>query len=108
MFYIIGIGQNVDIYSIGDENRTKFFKANFNPLKINTSLSFFGSSWAKLTVVYVKKKQAKKLNFAPKIALRTECSDTAQIPYFSADFLSARFYAVGFSTNVEKFLQLNV
>jgi hypothetical protein len=37
------------------------------------------------------KKQAKKFIFAPKIALRTDCSDTAQIPYFPADFLSAHF-----------------
>jgi hypothetical protein len=38
-----------------------------------------------------KKKQAKKLIFAPKIALRVECSDPARNPYFPADFLSARF-----------------
>jgi hypothetical protein len=38
-----------------------------------------------------KKKQAKKLIFDPKIALRTERSDPAQNSYFSADFLSARF-----------------
>jgi hypothetical protein len=35
-----------------------------------------------------KKKQAKKLIFDPKIALRTECS--AQNPNFRADFLNAR------------------
>ena len=47
MFYIIGIGQNVDIHhsktaleAVGDENRPKFFKANFNPLKL-TFLRFF-------------------------------------------------------------------
>ena len=42
MFYFIGIGQNVDIYSskqlwnlsVGDENRPKFFKDNFIPLKL--------------------------------------------------------------------------
>ena len=41
MFYFLGIGQNVDIYSskmaleaVGDENRPKFFKANFIPLKL--------------------------------------------------------------------------
>ncbi len=41
MFYIIGLGQNVDIYplktaleAVGDENRPKFFKANFIPLKL--------------------------------------------------------------------------
>jgi hypothetical protein len=50
-----------------------------------------------------KKKQAKKLIFAPKIALRTECSDTSQIPYFPADFLHAHFHAVGFPTTVESF-----
>ena len=38
-----------------------------------------------------KKKQAKKLIFDPKIALRTEPSDPALNSYFSADFLSARF-----------------
>jgi hypothetical protein len=35
-----------------------------------------------------KKKQAKKTIFAPKIALRVECSDPARNPYFPADFLS--------------------
>ena len=41
MFYIISIGQNVDIYpsktalkAVGDENRPKSFKANFIPLKL--------------------------------------------------------------------------
>ena len=41
MFYIIGIGQNVDIHPLktaleadGDKNRPKFFKANFIPLKL--------------------------------------------------------------------------
>ncbi len=38
----------------------------------------------------LKKKQAKKLIFDPKIAPRTECSDTAQNPNFRADFLFAR------------------
>jgi hypothetical protein len=37
-----------------------------------------------------KKKQAKKLIFAPKIALRVELSDPAGNSFFSADFLSAR------------------
>ncbi len=60
MFYILGIGQNV----------------NINP----------SSSWAKLNVVYVLKKQSKKLVFAPKIALRVECSDPAQNPYIPATF----------------------
>jgi len=39
----------------------------------------------------LKKKQAKKLIFDPKIALRTERSDLARNAYFPADFLSARF-----------------
>ncbi len=41
MFYIIGIGQNVDflflktaLEAVGDENRPKFFKAYFIPLKL--------------------------------------------------------------------------
>ncbi len=38
----------------------------------------------------LKKKQAKKSIFAPKIALRVERSDPAQNSYFPADFLSAR------------------
>jgi hypothetical protein len=37
-----------------------------------------------------KKKQAKKLIFAPKIALRVELSDPARNSFFSADFLSTR------------------
>ncbi len=39
-----------------------------------------------------KKKQAKKLIFAPKIALRVELSDPARNSFFSADFLSARLH----------------
>jgi hypothetical protein len=39
----------------------------------------------------LKKKQAKKLIFDPKIVLRTDRSDPALNSYFSADFLSARF-----------------
>ncbi len=38
----------------------------------------------------LKKKQDKKLIFAPKIALRVELSDPARNSFFSADFLSAR------------------
>ena len=37
MFYFIGIGQNVDIYSskrLWKLSVTKFFKANFIPLKL--------------------------------------------------------------------------
>ena len=37
----------------------------------------------------LKKKQAKKLIFAPKIALRVELSDPARNSFFPADFLSA-------------------
>jgi hypothetical protein len=37
-----------------------------------------------------KKKEGQKVNFDPKIALRTECFDTAQNPNFRADFLNAR------------------
>jgi hypothetical protein len=38
-----------------------------------------------------KKKQAKKLIFAPKTALRVKRSDPARNSFFPADFLSARF-----------------
>jgi hypothetical protein len=38
----------------------------------------------------LKKKQAKKLIFAPKIALRVELSDPARNHQFRADFLNAR------------------
>jgi hypothetical protein len=38
----------------------------------------------------LKKKQAKKSIFAPKIALRVELSDPARNSFFPADFLSAR------------------
>jgi hypothetical protein len=38
-----------------------------------------------------KKKHAKKLIFAPSIALRVQRSDVARNPYFAADFLNARF-----------------
>ena len=41
--------------------------------------------------MFRKKKQAKKLIFAPKIALRVERSDPARNSFFPADFLSARF-----------------
>jgi hypothetical protein len=37
-----------------------------------------------------KKKQAKKLIFAPKIALRVELSDPARNHQFRADFFNAR------------------
>jgi hypothetical protein len=45
----------------------------------------------RLNVVYVLlKKQAKKLIFAPKNALRVERSDPARNHKFCADFLNAR------------------
>ena len=68
------------------------FQSQFYPFKINHSLTVFAYSWAELNVDYIfKKKLAKKTIFAPKIALRVECSDPARNPYFPADFLSARF-----------------
>jgi hypothetical protein len=49
-----------------------------------------------------KEKHAKKLIFAPKITLRTECSDTAQNPNFRANFLNARLQCiVSFSATEE-------
>ncbi len=45
----------------------------------------------KCSLCLKKKKQAKKLIFAPKIALRVERSDPARNSFFPADFLSARF-----------------
>jgi hypothetical protein len=52
-----------------------------------------------------KKKQAKKLIFAP--ALRVERSDPARNPYFPADFLSAPLQCSQLLHNCGKFLQLN-
>jgi hypothetical protein len=49
-----------------------------------------------------KKKQAKKLIFAPKIALRVELSDPAQNSFFPADFLSARLQCSQFLWNCAK------
>jgi hypothetical protein len=54
-----------------------------------------------------KKKQAKKLIFAPEIALRVERSDSARNPYFAPDFLNARFHCSRLLHNYGKFLQLN-
>jgi hypothetical protein len=51
-----------------------------------------------------KKKQAKKLIFPPKIALRVEPSDPARNLQFCADFLKVRLFAysvVSFSATVE-------
>ena len=50
----------------------------------------------------LKKKQAKKSNFAPKIAPRVERSDPAQNSYFPADFLSARLQCSQFLWNCAK------
>ena len=41
-------------------------------------------------ILCLKKKQAKKFLFAPKIALRVERSDPARNHKFRADFLNAR------------------
>jgi hypothetical protein len=49
-----------------------------------------------------KKKQAKKLIFAPKIALRVELSDPARNSFFPADFLSARLQCSQFLWNCAK------
>ena len=46
-----------------------------------------------------KKKQAKKLIFDPKIALRVELSDPARNSFFPADFLSARLECSQFLHN---------
>ncbi len=48
----------------------------------------------------LKKKQAKKLIFNPKIALRTERSDPARNHQFCADLMSA-YSVVSFSATVE-------
>ena len=47
----------------------------------------------------LKKKQAKKSIFAPKIAPRVERSDPARNSYFPADFLSARLQCSQFLHN---------
>ena len=49
-----------------------------------------------------KKKQAKKLIFDPKIALRVELSDPARNSFFPADFLSARLQCSQFLWNCAK------
>ena len=49
-----------------------------------------------------KKKQAKKLIFDPKIALRVELSDTARNSFFPANFLSARLECSQFLWNCAK------
>jgi hypothetical protein len=54
----------------------------------------------KCRLCFFFKKQAKKTIFAPKNALRVECSDPARNPYFSTDFLSAASGVVGFPATV--------
>jgi hypothetical protein len=49
-----------------------------------------------------KKKQAKKLIFDPKIALRVELSDPSRNSFFPADFLSARLECSQFLWNCAK------
>jgi hypothetical protein len=49
----------------------------------------------------LKKKQAKKLIFDPKIAMRTERSDPARNHQFCADFLNVAYSVVSFSATVE-------
>ncbi len=48
--------------AVGDENRPKFFKANFNPLKL-TFLRFFWLIMGKIKCL--KKKAGQKVNFCP-------------------------------------------
>ncbi len=48
-----------------------------------------------------KKKQAKKLIFAPKIALRVELSDPARNHQFCATFWMSAYSVVSFSATVE-------
>jgi hypothetical protein len=50
----------------------------------------------------LKKKQAKKVIFDPKIALRVELSDPARNSFFPADFLSARLECSQFLWNCAK------
>ncbi len=47
------------------------------------------------------KKQAKKLIFDPKIALRTECFDPAGYSYFTAHFQMLASSVVGLCATVE-------
>ncbi len=68
MFYIIGIGHNVDIYPSKWLQKLLVMKIGLSfsmpilYLKINISLTFFAYSWAKLNVVYVLKKTDQKVN----------------------------------------------
>ncbi len=54
-----------------------------------------------------KKKQAKKLIFAPKIALRVELSDPARNSVFPTDFLSARLLCSQLLSNCAKIKAVN-
>jgi hypothetical protein len=67
------------------------FKSQLYPLKINITLTFFTYSWAEVNIVYALKKAGKKVNFYPKIALRTERFDPARNSYFTAHFSNAGF-----------------
>ncbi len=73
--------------AVGDENRPKFFNAYFIPLKLTNLWIFLHNFGQKFMF---KKKQAKKLIFDPKIALRTKRSDPARNHQFCADFLNVR------------------
>ncbi len=92
--------------AVSDENRPKFFKANFIPLKL-TYLRFFWLIMGKIKCSLCLKKPAKKSIFVPKIALRVERSDPARNPYFPANFLSARLKCSRLLHNCGKFLLLN-
>ncbi len=96
MFYFLSIGPNVDIYpskrlwKLSVTKIGQVFTSQFYPLRINHSLSFLYIIMGRIKCsLCLKKKQAKKLTFAPKIALRVERSDPTRNPYFP-DFLSAR------------------
>ena len=97
IFYFIGKGQNVDInpsqrlWKLSVTKTATVFQSQLYPFKINPSLTVFAYSWAELNEDYIFfKKQAKKTIFAPKIALRVECSDPARNHQLCADFLNVR------------------
>ncbi len=56
--------------AVGDENRPKFFKANFIPLELTIHCRFYIIMGRIKFCLCLKKKQAKKLIFASEIALR--------------------------------------
>ena len=76
--------------AVGDENPPKFFKANFIPLELTILCLFYIIMGRIKCSLCFTKKQAKKLIFAPKIALRVELSDPAQNHQFCANFLNVR------------------